>query len=102
MLSILDSLRKSRGSRRTPPGRQGRGRYPNIRLCRPATFFTITVCRDRGFRYRSAAIRHTFLLPIPCPATTRSRATRRFPAFCRRVRDRPRGFRAGARNPVPR
>ena len=77
-------------------------RYPNIRLCNPATFFIITVCRDRGFRFRSAAIRHTFIFPIPCSTTTRRRASRRFPAFCRGVNGRPRGLRVGTCNRVPR
>jgi hypothetical protein len=100
-VNSTDSLRNNRGYVRASP-RLGYGvRYPNIRLCNPATFFNITVCRDRGFRYRSAAIRQTFIFPIPCSATTRSRATRRFPALCRRVNGRPRGFRIGTRNRVP-
>ena len=56
-----------------------------MRLWSPATFLMMRVCRRRGFRYRSAAIRHTFIFPIPCSTTIRRRDTRRFPAFCRAV-----------------
>src|SRR4051794_32155243 len=37
-----------------------------IKLCNPATFFMIGVCLLTRFRYRSAAILHTSILPIPC------------------------------------
>ena len=47
--------------------------YPNIRLCRPATFLNTSVCRRRGFRYRSAVIRQTFIFPIPCSTAIRFR-----------------------------
>lgn len=65
-------------------------------------FFITRVCLRRGFRHRSAAIRHTFILPIPCSTTTRFRPTRRFPAFCRAVNWPFAGFRAGVFSPVPR
>ncbi len=48
-------------------------------------FLMMRVWRRRGFRYRSAAMRHTLIFPIPCSTTIRRRDTRRFPAFCRAV-----------------
>ena len=72
-----------------------------MRLWSPATFFIVRVCRRRGFRHRSAAARHTFIFPIPCPTTIRRRLTRRFPAFCRGVSSPPFGFRSGVSSSVP-
>ena len=43
-------------------------------------------------RYRSEAIRHTFILPIPCSATIRRRDSPRLPAFCPSVSSPPRGM----------
>ena len=72
----------------------------NIRLCNPATFFMTSVCRRRGFRNRSAAIRHTFIFPIPCSTTIRRRDTRRFPALHRAVTVPLGGRRVGVSGPV--
>ena len=52
-----------------------------IKLCKPATFFMIRVCRRFVLRYRSDAIRHTFILPMLCSATIRRRDTLRFFSF---------------------
>ena len=73
-----------------------------MRLWGPATFLMMRVCRRRGFRYRSAAIRHTFIFPIACSTTIRRRDTRRLPAFCRSVNTPFGGRRRGVRSPVPR
>jgi hypothetical protein len=54
-----------------------------------------SVCRRRGFRHRSAAIRHTFIFPIPFSTAIRFRPTRRFPARGRRVNWPFGGFRLG-------
>ncbi len=86
-----------------PPGEMSGGAgYANIRLWRPAMFFIISVCDRRGFRYRSAAIRQTFIFPIPCSTTIRRRDTRRFRAFCRAASCPFRGRRVGVSRPVPR
>lgn len=72
-----------------------------MRLCNPATFFIISVCPRRRFRYRAPAIRQIFLFPIPCSATIRRFDTRRLPAFWRAVNSPPRGFFRGVSSPVP-
>ncbi len=72
-----------------------------MRLWSPATFLMMRVCRRRGFRYRSAAIRHTFIFPIPCSTTIRRRDTRRLPDFCRAVNRPFGGRRRVVRSPNP-
>ena len=72
-----------------------------MRLCKPATFFIITVWRRSGFRYRSDAIRQIFILPIPCSTTIRFRDTRRFPFLSRALRSPFRGFFFGVLRGVP-
>ena len=87
--------------RAIPAGRPS-AHAANIRSCRPATFLNINVCRRRGFRYRSAAIRQIFSVPIACSTTIRRRLIRRFPRFCRAVNSLPLGLRVGVSIPVPR
>src|SRR3954453_6544665 len=72
-----------------------------MRLCRPATFLTTSVCRRGGLRNRSAAARQIFILPIACSAATRRRDRRRLARSWRRVSRPPRGFLCGVRRGVP-